>query len=1068
MAGGNAGLIRPKVWVLNGSPFNSFRKQEQCFYVTTETFYSVQELSHMTPLPAPINGCRIEEERTAYDNYIVDENGDRLEKSTFLKKETTVNDQGKEVPVEVVTEFDATGSARARLKQISETETKDEKTQREFFTWQCQTSIFGDRAREFTSTPQFDSAAEWTYINVPKPSVLSSAVQFVNNALAPINSITGKLGFKQQKASQSAVSSKLGTSSRILMPYQRKIPKDKSTPVHWGLKMKDRPFNQPFELTHYVCFRDASVADLAPEQRTTTGQGTGNKFSFYYPDSTGRPGKPMDIKLNKCLYLAIEIGEESTSNHFLFLFNYGHSPMLFWINHGEASTSSGSTDTKNNKTPCPVKSNVSAAKAQTTQEQVATQDGKFKAMLINTYPNDTIVDTMFGTKLFTISLESAGGCFYLRCSAFPGSPWVIHPNTINRASGLFLGETLSIYGGNIQAGTSYSPIQYYKEGNVTMAGVTFETPPTGVSPTVSVSSLGPSQILQEQSTSSTGTKERLMVDADKLSIPKYGVSGEPGKLQEFGYVNTLLGDEPPSGNGTGRSPLTRTITVSLIPHKATADPEGAKKLLGNTGTTEGCIELQKNADISVTTAFGAPIGLLAFKTGSITPTTWYPQIIMYASDVTTKTGFVIPNGRSPYLWLIRLYVTPPAVSTRPSRKFDLSCDVMSIDLSWNSTGPGEVSCSGTIKVLASPRVSAGKDKVPDLMALTRKISYIEIEVERENSVIQDKVTDDDRRIFTGCIVGADVQEEPGKTIISFKIEDYMWVLQAMKFNLSPYYDGMAYNFALADILAQTGFPYDRMFYDKTNLVPYGGKPGPDQSQMPALPCTNMFEQPQFRFKDGEALKDGMLRIAKLDWKMMYFDPKGDFHYDSIPWGMYGDQGGATSFDFFTGDSAKWTPENLVWNNVSRGYAMRDMYNSLQIITVSKAIPSLYLMYQDINRDSIENPESDGYIGFPKVMRQKEAMFERVEVAYAYFKSLKDILYLPPRTIKFETYGRIGLRPAAVVSVDGMPWRMMNINLKLDASKNEFWASVEGEWFDHKSKAQTGDPKANPGRPPQTK
>lgn len=1047
MPGGNAGLIRPKVSILSGSPFNSFRKQEQCFYITSETLSSSQDISHVVALPAPINGCRIEERRVAYDNYLIDENRDRLETSAFLTKLTTKNEQGQDESVQTYSEFDGTASARVKLKQISDKETPDDKAKREFFTWQCQTSIFGDHTRLFTSNPQFDSLAEWTYINVPKPGLDTST------------SVTNG------KTTDKNVSQTTG-SSRILMPYQRKIPKDKSTPVHWGLKMNERPFNQPFELTYYICFRDASVAELAPEQRTTTGQGTANKFSFYYPDNTGKPGKPIDIKLNKGLYLAIEMGEESNTNHFVFLFAYGQNPMLFWVNHGEGASNSGSTDIKNNQTPCPIKAGTATSKAQTTEEQTTTQDGKFKAMLISSYPSDTIVDTMFNSKLFTISLESAGGCFYVRSSAFPTAPWIIHPNSINKASGLFIGETLSVYGGNIQAGLAYAPIQYFKQGAITMAGATFDVPPTGdIEPTLSVSTLGPSQILQEQSTSNDGSNERLMVDTELLKVIN-GVPGEPGKIREFGYVNTLLGDEPPFGEGANETPIDREIVISLIGHESIPDEE-AKALLLNSSTTSTCEELIENMDVSVTGSFGAPLGLLSFRTGTVTSTTWYPDIIMYASDVKTKSGFVIPCGRSPYMWLIRLYVNPPtSASTRPTKKYDLSCDVMSIDLSWNSTGPGEISCSGSIKVLASPRAGVtASDAVPDLMALTRRISYIEIEIDRKSSIIPDSTTSGDSKIFSGCIVGADVQDEPGRTVITFKVEDYMWVLQAIKFNLSPYYDGMAYNYALADMLAQTGFPYDRMHYDQTSLIPAGNSAGPDADTMPALPCTNMFEQPQFRFKDGESIKDGMLRIAKLDWKMMYFDPKGDFHYDSIPWGMYGDQNGPTAFDFFTGDAEGWTPSSLVWNSVSRGYAMRDMYNSLQVITVSKAIPSLYLMYQDTNRDSIDDPESDGYIGFPKVMRQKEAMFERVDVAFSYFKSLRDILYLPPKTIKFETYGRVGLRPGAVVSVDGQPWRMMNINLKLDASKNEFWASIEGEWFDHKGKAQTGDPVKNAGRPP---
>jgi hypothetical protein len=1058
MAGGNAGLVKPKVYILDRSPFGSFRKQEQCFYITSETFYSVDEISHVTSLPTPINGCRIEERRVGYDNYIIDQKKNRLEKAIFEQKETVTDENGKEVSVSVVTEFDASGSARAKLKQFTDPESEEDGLKREFFTWQCETSIFGDVPRLFTENPQFDSAAEWTYINIPKPGLLTPEdLAKVSMAAATGGAVAGAL------ATASALGKAiLSGTSRILMPYQRKIPKDRSEPVHWGLKMIDRPYNQPFELTYYLCFRDASVADLAPEQRTTTGSST-NKFSFHYPDKEGKPGAPVELKLNKGLYLLVEIGEETPNHHYVILFAYGHKPMFFLVTNNEGGTNSGSTDVKNNQPPCLVRPNRSTSQAQTQNGQTSTQDGKFKAMLVNSYDNDTIVDTMFNTKQFTLSFESAGGMLMIRSSAFP-EPWIIHPNMLNRTTGLFIGETLSAYGGNIQAGIAYAPIQYWDTGIVRFAGVTFEVTSSNYAPTCSVSNLGPSQILQDQTKSSSGeTSQRLMVDTEELTIEN-NTFENTDTVQAFGHVNTLLGEDW----WKKAKSVDRSIKITLKKNEATADPgEDGKKadaLLKAAQTAAGCTELQKNVDISVFDAMGAPRGLLAFRTGSVTPVTWYPEVNLIASDVETANGFVIRKGRSPYLWLIRLYVEPPKESERPKRKYDLSCDVMSVDLTWNSTGPGEIACSGTIKVLANPRVSVPDDGVPDLMALTKRISYIDIEIDRKNSVIQDKVENDDRRIFTGCIVGADVQEEPGKTIISFKVEDYMWVLQAMKFNLSPYYDGMFYNYAIADMVAQTGFPMDRMFMDDTKLVPISGDDGPNIDNMPSLPCTNMFEQPQFRFKDGDALKDGISRIAKMDWRIFYFDSKGDFHYDSMPWGMYGNKKGETVFEFFTGDAPGWTPENLVWNSVSRGYAMRDMYNAVQVITVSKAIPSIYLLYQDINRDSIENPEKDGYIGFPKAMRQKEALFERAESAFAYFNALKNMLYLPPKTIRFETYGRVGFKAATVVSVDGQNWRLMNISLKMDASKNEFWASLEGEWFDQKVTNENGDKTANPGRP----
>jgi len=1051
MAGGNAGLIKPKVQVLSSSPFSSFRKQEQSTYITTETFYSISSDKNIVPLNAPINGCRLQENKSAYDNYLIDSGGlggadgktymkpARLEEAMFTQQ-YEINNQN----VEQVGEFSASATARAMLgKTTGKKESREAELQRQFFTWQCRTSIFGDVPRRFTEPPQPDGAAEWTYISVPKPGLSN--------------------GTKNGKESDD----KVGGSSVILMPYQRKIPKDKTTPVHWGLGMNNRPFNQPFELTYYLCYRDASIAELAPEQRTGF-----NRFSFYYPDANGKPGKPIKLNLNKGLYMAIELGEETSTQHYLLLFSYGQKPMFFWITKGESSKNSGSQDTQNSQQKCLAKRKSDKPKAETEKKQETTQNGEFKATLVATYDNDSIVENMFNTRLFTLSIESAGGIFYIRSSAFVSAPWMIHPNVIDRASGLFIGSTISVYGGNIQSGVSYAPIQYQGYGMVQFAGVTFDIPHENPpSPTISVSSLGPSQILQEQSTSSDGkSTQRLMVDTENLKMldPSYKTVVGQNDLKEFGYVNTLLG-------GTVGGMMERKIVIVAEESSSDFADEGVvNSLMGKSVSKSECDTIESNMDISVFDAFGVPKKLLAFKTGNVTTRTYYPVVYMTASDVTADSGYVIPFGRSPYLWMIRLFVEPDKeASTDPIPVFDLSCDVMSIDLSWNSTGPGEVTCSGSMKLLANPRTSdSGPESMPDLMDLTKRISYITIDVERSNSVIPDgpksirtnpKGGEADQRIFTGCIVGVDVQEEPGKTILNCKIEDYMWVLQAVKFNLSPWYDGMFYNYAVADMVAQTGLPYDRMRMNDTSLIPVSGSDGPDMNEMPCLACANMFEQPNFRFKDGDSIKDGISKIAKLNWSIFYFDQWGNFRYDDMPWGMCGNKPGTVQMNFFTGDDEKWQPENLVWNSFSKSYDLKNFYNAIQIITVSKVIPSLYIMFQDINRDSIEEPFTKGYIGFPKAMRQKEALFERTDSVMGYFNDLKDVLYLPPRTIRFETYGRVGLRPATVVNVDGEPWRMMNINLKLDASKNEFWASVEGEWFDHKGKTENGDPKNGSGK-----
>jgi hypothetical protein len=238
--------------------------------------------------------------------------------------------------------------------------------------------------------------------------------------------------------------------------------------------------------------------------------------------------------------------------------------------------------------------------------------------------------------------------------------------------------------------------------------------------------------------------------------------------------------------------------------------------------------------------------------------------------------------------------------------------------------------------------------------------------------------------------------------------------------------------------------------------------------MPYLPILDAFNQPQWRFNDGTSIKDAVLKIAKLDWRVIYFDPDGKFHFDNLPQGFFGDQAPeGSNVEFFTGNQGgAWDPAKLVWNTVSRSYSIKDMYNSVQVVTVVKQIPSLLLQFRDINTQSVTDANTKGYIGFLKVFRQKDGALEGPQ-AMAYFAKLIRLLYNVPRRIRFETYGRIGLRPTQIVKVDGAPWRLININLKFDAAKNEFWASCEGEWFELTQKSQAGDASRDPAAGPQT-
>jgi hypothetical protein len=89
----------------------------------------------------------------------------------------------------------------------------------------------------------------------------------------------------------------------------------------------------------------------------------------------------------------------------------------------------------------------------------------------------------------------------------------------------------------------------------------------------------------------------------------------------------------------------------------------------------------------------------------------------------------------------------------------------------------------------------------------------------------------------------------------------------------------------------------------------------------------------------------------------------------------------------------------------------------------------------------------------------------VDALFRYLYTLRARLFIPPLTTRFETFGRPGIKPLDIVSLDGQFLRIMNMSLRMNASNNEFWMNVEGEW-EFSSAVKDATPDVSP--PPASK
>jgi len=938
--GVNIGRARVKVVFMDHSPFSAMPRQESYTYFTVDSFRTMQQ-TNCFPIPSPLNGLRISEVFSPYDNFLEDREGNALE-DAFVEQAGKVLDEGTGEQEDVTSRSPADPNAYYRYRNYfyateedDEEETEGETptvateeqipedtndpVEKEFFTFQCCENLFktGDTnpvAPLFTRPPVANQPA-WTYIAMPIPG---------------------------------------GDKPLIIMPFMDSKPESDISPVHWGCRSKTAiAQNQPFEIIWYTCTRDPTPAkDAEPLEPN---------FNYFDRDQL------LDLKLTSAIYVAIEVGRGSNDNY-LFIFKNNEEPFLFKM-------------IGNNK--------------ERRAQLLARFTGFNSARLFDR-----------NMRYFTFSIEPVIGSFIIRSNAFEDTPWIIQA-PINDP--LIIGRgNLGIYSGNTSAGFAMRPLQYQAQG-------TFETPGYGFDilyrggnatqePTVSPTLKGDGEIEQDKNfkdPTSDGKQDSTlyMLDAEKYN-------GETIKKVAAAQAERETED----------ASTMREVRLEIEEIEDEEKPQ----------------RTPNNPRVSVKN----------FKAvGSLK-----------ASDVEQGNGYKVVNGRSPYLFMCRMEL-PGDEGIEPQEVLDISCDVRSVDLNWNATSYNELQHTGSIKVLNN--LQNGRD----YRSYTNRATYVKIGGYWDYGEGGDKfpTSPPDFWLFEGLIVGANVSIEAHREIITFKIEDYMNALQGYKFVLCPPYDGMKATLAVRDIVRNVGMPDDRIIADGTIA-----KDAELKNDF-GLPFTNPFDEPKFLFKNGSSLKDGVLKIAQLDMKTIYFDQTGKFHYDTMPGGLYSNRAFTPKTNFYTSPlndtEGDFSPANMAYNMVSFDRLINDVYNQIRLRTVTKrsqnqvAVGSTY-------REGIYNPSAEGYLGYKKSLFVDEPALGTVDALFRYLYTLRARVFIPPFTTRFETYGRPGLKPLDIVSLDGQFFRIMNMSIRMSADENQFWMNLEGEW-QFASASKDASPDVNP-------
>jgi len=927
--GGYIGNVVLQAWFMDHGPFSTQAKQEASTFMSPEAQKYIVN-NYIEGLPEPIGGVRLVESLRNYNNHL--KGGEiYLEDAEYEYTDPTQNTPTSANDTPMSSANDTPTSANdTPMSSANDTPTS--------------ANSDSSTTREEVAQPAAKQRAQ--LLTVTEETEKNFFTWQVSENL--FNKVVGADFTDAQKmyfTYDSMTRPEDTSTATFLAPFFTKNI-DSSTggdQVHWGAStLYALPANQPFEVTYKYSGRVHNVPfEVYPED-------------IKYPD--------INVEnLKSSAYLAINFGAGSPGGDYLLLFMADKDPTLYRINGN-------------------------------------------KTTFVSAFDDPSLRKRLFdlNSQFFSVKIEPVIGSFIITSNLF-SKPWIIvggefaqkTPETKDSpVKGPYFSGAgqLKVYGGNVQAGWCFRPIQYIYEG-------AFDTPKTTFSTTTGTALKVKASLTLKgtgDSVTGRGTGGILMADCESLS-------GAEGGGRKF-----TTGSQQPYMN--------RKIIVKI--------KKNMLKGVGSSSLTKGLLET-------------------------------YAGITLIPSSVITDSGFVISEGRSPYIWMNRLE-SPTKKGGIGIKNLNVTGDVLSLQLSYNANTYNEVTQTGTLKmlnpmVINKPRGGRLCDNgVKDYQTFMNRAVYVKIGCHFENGQGLDGTQENDW-LFEGMTVGSEIAYEAGRQIIVFKLSDYMNVLEHTKFELCPYYDGMVAKYVVKDIVETTGFPTNRI---RTGKLPISSTPNMANDYV--LPYVDLRTEPQFKYADGSSYKEGIMKVAKMDFKTVFFDRFGNFHYDQAP-DILGGGSPAPKVRFFTNPRNAPTHHQIAFNSATLGRAVNDVYNIIRVDSIDRIL-QIRVTANSRYEAGISNPLAVGYLGFRKMLLVREPALGSVKAVYKYAQSFQRKMHIPPKTIRFECFGRYDLQPMDIVALDNQRVRVMNISHEILAAENKFWMTIDGEWFEDLS---TANPTASP-------
>jgi len=422
-------------------------------------------------------------------------------------------------------------------------------------------------------------------------------------------------------------------------------------------------------------------------------------------------------------------------------------------------------------------------------------------------------------------------------------------------------------------------------------------------------------------------------------------------------------------------------------------------------------------------------------------------------------GWMLQRCITPIMNSFRLFV-PSKGNAFDKEAIDVSHHVMQFEDSWSEKDLLTIDHTGSIKFLINSGMEFidVTDHSSYLASLIDKAFYLQIAVWWEGGVMPLPPLDQDRVLFTGLCHGGEITVENNERVLSCQIEDYGVILRNQIFMNSPFFDKMRDFNAVYEILDLAGFRDGSALDDNEDI----DDPSAPASLMKrykdrkdeemffftihngetiinreyALPGSyDVLQEPFLKFRDGEKYWDALVRMGKLSGKVMYFDRLGVFHYDMLPYEQdlfnFQQREGKGDSTFEPIDYLKLAKvhfdvspdlagEPEVYRQVFNAYTVKrhvqDVVNEIRIISTTP--DGELLIGGHTNFSSLFDPDSAGFLGYPKQFIQQDGIFGDAQTVKWNIKNYTK-MFIPPLSINFESIGRNNIKPLDIVSFQGM-------------------------------------------------